>query len=144
MRVVPVPINKATAFLRSIGDASSHQPWLRHFSSAQPSSARVRSLREMPGPRGWPLLGTSLEWLGGNPRRILKMSDVIRKRIDKYGTIYREKLLGQPLQVVIAEPHDVEAVFRADGPFPFRPEPAGDAQSVGRTKTKLPADMFAR
>ena len=155
---VVVSSNKATACLRSIADASSHRPWLRRFSSDQPSpegadraekdlpsasSARVRSLSEMPGPRGLPLLGTSLEWTRDG--RIYKMSEVVRQRIDKYGTIYREKMFpGMPLQVVIAEPRDVEVVFRADGQFPFSPGFGGDSLAVGRTKAKLPADIFAR
>ena len=152
LRVV-VPSNKATACLRSIADASSHRPWLRRFSSAQlppdsagkerlssASSARVRSLKEMPGPRGLPLFGTALEWARGG--RMDKMSEVIRQRIDKYGTIYREKMFpGMPLQVVIAEPRDVEVTFRADGQFPFRPE-GGEAQIVARTKAKMPLGLF--
>ena len=41
----------------------------------------------------------------------------------KYGTIYREKMIPiMPEQVVISNPQDVETVFRADGPWPNRPE----------------------
>ena len=153
MRVV-VPYNKAAACLRSIADSSSHRPWLRRLSSAasQPppdsadraaeneTSAHVRSLREMPGPRGLPLLGTALEWARGG--RIYKISEVIRQRVDKYGTIYREKMFpGIPVQVVIAEPRDLEVVFRADGQFPFRPA-FGEAHMVARTKAKMTAGIF--
>ena len=155
LRVV-VPSNKAAACLRSITVGSIHRPRLRCFSSAQPppdsadraepkevpsaSSARVRSLSEMPGPRGLPLLGTSLEWTRDG--RMFKLSEVVRQRIDKYGTIYREKMFpGMPIQVVIAEPRDVEGVLRADGQFPFRPG-LGEAATVARTKAKIPAGIF--
>ena len=50
------------------------------------------------------------------------MPQVMKRRVAKYGTIFREKVMPiMPEQVVICNPQDVETVFRADGPWPNRP-----------------------
>ena len=47
----------------------------------------------------------------------------MKRRLDKFGRIYRETIFpGLPEQVVIFDPKDVEAVFRADSEWPNRPE----------------------
>lgn len=87
--------------------------------SQQPKSP-PKPFRDIPGPRGYPLIGTALDYAGKN---MLKIHAIMRNRYDKYGPIYREKLFpGMPEQVVILDPDDVEKVFRADGEWPNRPE----------------------
>jgi len=98
-------------------------------SSPQPESSTdenengcsARPFKDIPGPRGLPLIGTALEYAKSSNK--YKMTQVIEQRVAKYGTIYREKMIPiMPEQVVICNPQDVETVFRADGPWPNRPE----------------------
>ena len=87
---------------------------------AQRPKAPPRPYKDMPGPKGYPFIGSALDYAGKN---MDKMHVVLRNRYDKYGPIYREKLFpGMPEQVVIFDPDDVETVFRADGEWPNRPE----------------------
>lgn len=98
---------------------------IRHLS--QPAAAvgdkdgsPPKPYSEIPGPKGYPLIGTALDYAGKNMSRL---HVIIRERYDKFGPIYREKLFpGLPEQVVIFDPNDVEKVFRADGEWPHRPE----------------------
>ena len=79
----------------------------------------VKPFSAIPGPKGLPFIGTVLEWVRSG--KMFKMSDMIQERVERYGTIYREKMFpGLPEQVVIADPHDVETVFGAEGQWPFR------------------------
>jgi hypothetical protein len=82
--------------------------------------APPKPFKDIPGPRGYPFIGTALDYAGKNAN---KMYAIFRNRHDKYGPIYREKMFpGMPEQVVIFDPDDVETVFRADGEWPNRPE----------------------
>ena len=93
------------------------QPAVQDSNNAQ---ASPKPFKDIPGPRGYPFIGTALDYAGKN---MDKMHVVMRNRYDKYGPIYREKLFpGMPEQVVIFDPDDVETVFRADGEWPNRPE----------------------
>lgn len=79
-----------------------------------------KPFKDIPCPRGYPFIGTTLDYTGKN---MYKIHVVLKNRYDKYGPIYREKLFpGLPEQVVIFDPDDVETVFRADGEWPHRPE----------------------
>ena len=90
----------------------SQQPRLSESEEAKPYSA-------IPGPKGYPLIGTALDYGGENKNNI---SRVIKQRFDKFGCIYKEKIFpGFPEQVVICDPKDIETVFRADGEWPYRP-----------------------
>ena len=85
------------------------------------SEGTARPFKDIPGPRGLPLIGTALEYAKSSNK--YRMTQVIEQRVAKYGTIYREKMIPiMPEQVVICNPQDVETVFRADGPWPNRPE----------------------
>ena len=86
----------------------------------QTAKAPPKPFKDVPGPRGYPFIGTALDYAGKN---MDKMHAILRCRYDTYGQIYREKLFpGLPEQVVIFDPDDVETVFRADGEWPNRPE----------------------
>ena len=94
----------------------------RQLSAAahEASNNEPKPFKEMPVPKGYPLIGTALDYAGKN---MLKLHVVMRKRYDTYGPIYREKMFpGMPEQVVIFDPDDVEKVYRADGEWPNRPE----------------------
>ena len=79
----------------------------------------VKSMREIPGPTGLPLLGTTLDYL----RLKDKAHTLFFDRAKKYGNIYKEKLFtGMPTVVNICDPADIEVLFRADGKYPNRNE----------------------
>ena len=93
------------------------QPAVQDSNNAR---ASPKPFKEIPSPRGYPFIGTALDYAGKN---MDKMHVIMRNRYDEYGPIYREKLFpGMPEQVVIFDPDDVETVFRADGEWPNRPE----------------------
>ena len=77
-----------------------------------------KQFKDIPGPKGYPLIGTALDYRND----MYTISRVIKKRLDKFGHIYREKIFpGLPEQVVIFDPKDVAAVFRSDSEWPNRP-----------------------
>ena len=81
------------------------------------SEESVKSLQEIPGPKGLPLLGTSLEYA----RHKEKAHKLLFERVKKYGKIYKEKMLsGYPMTVCVCDARDVETVFRSDGKYPLR------------------------
>ena len=81
------------------------------------SEKPVKSLQEIPGPKGLPLLGTSLEYA----RLKEKAYKLLFERVKKYGKIYKEKMLsGYPMIVCVCDATDVETVFRSDGKYPLR------------------------
>ena len=78
-----------------------------------------KPFQDIPGPRGYPLIGTALDYRNDK----YTFHRVIEKRLAKFGPIYREKMFpGLPEQVVVFLPEDVEAVFRSDSEWPNRPE----------------------
>ena len=105
---------------RSTAYRQLSQPAVQESNQKQRSQAPTKPFKDIPGPRGYPFIGTALDYAGKN---MDKMHVTLRNRYDKYGPIYREKLFpGMPEQVVIFDPDDVETVFRADGEWPNRPE----------------------
>ncbi|KAK3610396.1 hypothetical protein CHS0354_008681 [Potamilus streckersoni] len=82
------------------------------------SEVRVKTLQDMPGPRGYPILGTAPEYFRKANRG--QMHDVQRKFHQKYGRIFKEKL-GPVTNVSIADPRLVEEIFRNESITPNRP-----------------------
>ena len=77
----------------------------------------MKSLDEIPGPKGLPFIGTTLDYYRNGGVSRFHEIDVQRK--ETYGPIYREKLGGID-SVVIFDPEDVERVFRYEGKYPRR------------------------
>ena len=72
----------------------------------------------IPGPKGYPFIGTILDYRNDK----YTMSNAIKKRLDKFGPIYRESMFpGFSEQVIVFDPKDAEVVFRADDKMPLRP-----------------------
>ena len=78
-----------------------------------------KQFKDIPGPKGYPLIGTALDYRNDK----YTIHRVIQGRLDKYGRIYREKVFpALPEQVMIFDPKDIESVFRAESEYPHRPE----------------------
>ncbi len=83
------------------------------------TSPAPKSFNEIPGPKGLPLIGTSLDYRNDK----YSIYRVMDKRREKYGSLYREKLIpGFPEQVIVSMPDDIKTVFRSDSDWPNRPE----------------------
>ena len=109
-------------------------------SSAMHPVNGVKRFNEIPGPKGYPIIGTGLEYT--KPENRFRIGKIFKERFDQYGHIYRERMFpGMPEQVVINHPQDVEAVFRADGQWPIRPL-ANSPLVAARKAAKLPEGLF--
>ncbi|KAI8507297.1 hypothetical protein Bbelb_146770 [Branchiostoma belcheri] len=88
---------------------------------AAPEEA-VRPFEEIPGPKGLPFIGTSLDYspFGRFPIHT-KLGHSTIERYQTYGKIYREKLGPRRHTVFVCDPKDIATVFRSDGRFPERP-----------------------
>ena len=91
----------------------------RCSSSSSPNNENLLSMKDIPGPRGLPILGSTLDYL-----RVLEKTHLLLfERAKKYGNIYKEKIFaGMPYSVVVTDASDIETVFRADGKYPIRPD----------------------
>ena len=95
------------------------QPHVRVGQSADQHQAEPKPFSEIPAAKGWPLLGTFMDY--GKPDTLNKAYRVIQQRVKKLGWIYREKLFSTfPEMLVVVDPDDVQTVFRADGKWPSR------------------------
>lgn len=109
----PSVLNLAGSVLRF----PNHHVLPKMFTTSSASSPKPYEY--IPGPKGYPFIGTALDYRNDK----YTFSKVMKKRFDKYGPIYREKIFpGLPEQVMVWDPKDVETVFRADGEWPNRPE----------------------
>ncbi|KAL4234721.1 hypothetical protein ACF0H5_006363 [Mactra antiquata] len=77
-----------------------------------------KTINDLPGPDGLPIIGTALEYFR-KPNRG-QMHEVQRRFHAKYGRIFKEKL-GPVTNLSIADPKLVEEIFRHEGKYPNRP-----------------------
>ncbi|KAJ8299736.1 hypothetical protein KUTeg_023796 [Tegillarca granosa] len=75
---------------------------------------------QMPGPKGFPLLGTIPYHFPGGKFHGLQHNEVTDMCQKEYGTIYKETILPGFTLVHLFDPNDIETVFRADGKYPMR------------------------
>ena len=77
----------------------------------------AKSLNEIPGPKGLPLIGTLIDYV--RDQGYTRMHVMQQLRVQQYGEIYREKILNHET-VTISNPDDVEFLFRNEGKYPVR------------------------
>lgn len=77
-----------------------------------------KTIHDLPGPKGYPVIGTASEYFR-KPNRG-QMHEVQRRFHAKYGRIFQERL-GPVTNVSIADPTLVEEVMRNEGKYPTRP-----------------------
>ncbi|XP_033101536.1 1,25-dihydroxyvitamin D(3) 24-hydroxylase, mitochondrial-like [Anneissia japonica] len=81
-------------------------------------NTEVKSYDEIPGPKGWPIIGSLLDYTYG-PYTMEKMHLATIDRFRTYGKIYKENIAGQTA-VHILEPKDVQKLFQSEGARPKR------------------------
>lgn len=100
-----------------------------------------RAFSAIPGPLQLPLVGslwTSLTKAGKH----MELFDVQQQRLEKYGTLYREKYPQLPAFVVAHVPGDAEMTFRSEGRCPVR-VPISDLWTQMMTEElQLPMGLF--
>ncbi|XP_035826034.1 cytochrome P450 10-like [Aplysia californica] len=84
-------------------------------SNPGPTSSDPKPFSTIPCPKGWPILGTALEFANNAD----KMHLFHCERVRDYGRIWREKALALDF-VVVASAEAVEDLIRNEGDFPFR------------------------
>ncbi|XP_021365826.1 cytochrome P450 27C1-like [Mizuhopecten yessoensis] len=78
----------------------------------------VKTIQDLPGPKGLPVLGTAYEYFRkGNRGQMHKVQTNFHK---KYGKFFKEQL-GPVTNVSIADPRLIEEISRKETKLPFRP-----------------------
>lgn len=108
---------KQTLWPTSTSDILTNRGFATNAADEQPLDGKVavKPFSEIPGPKGWPLIGTLLE----QPTDQTKIQPLLLKRRADFGPIYKESL-GNFSVVVISDPEAVENLFRLDGKTPKR------------------------
>nr|BAF61103.1 cytochrome P450 side chain cleavage enzyme [Branchiostoma belcheri] len=83
--------------------------------TTQPCSARP--FDEMPGPKGLPLIGSLMDYTPLGPFRLKKLHESFFERYRQFGKISKETI-GNKRFVSVYDPHDIETLFRTEGPNP--------------------------
>ena len=95
------------------------------FRSAQTQAVEgiaAKPFKEIPGPKGLPIIGTLLDYVrdqGEGIRGYKRMHVMQQQRIQQFGSIYREKIVDFET-VAISNPDDVQLLFRNEGKYPTR------------------------
>ncbi|CAH3041019.1 unnamed protein product [Pocillopora meandrina] len=77
----------------------------------------TKSYDQIPGPKGLPLVGTLFDYVRNKGHT--RVHEIQAERVQEYGEIYREKLLGLDT-VTISNADDVQYLFRNEGKYPQR------------------------
>ncbi|KAK7114680.1 cytochrome P450 27C1-like [Littorina saxatilis] len=108
-------LNPQTALDSDVNDATTST---MTATAATTEESRVRSFDEMPGPKGYPVVGTLLEYFRKENHG--RMHEIQRRNHRQYGTIFKEPF-GPAKNVCVADPSIVEEILRSEGPYPNRP-----------------------
>ncbi|XP_078592495.1 cytochrome P450 10-like [Branchiostoma floridae x Branchiostoma japonicum] len=108
-------LRKSSSTVTNVGMETCVDP------TANKTDVAVRPFHDIPGPKGLPIIGSLWEYtfLGKlDPRRF---DEVLWNRYQEYGKIYKEDLGPRGTFVRIADPGDIETVYRNEGRYPHRP-----------------------
>ena len=101
-------------------------------------SEGVRSLEEMPGPKGLPFVGDLFNYLKNSEFK--PMMNELKNSFEKYGPIFKRTIMGRTM-IWIQDPRDVEIVFKADGRHPMRPGDFLKSDEMYRKSRNLPFNL---
>jgi cytochrome P450 len=111
--------------VRRVTEAVDTSPASLHPPSPHSSSLTTgtgppgeKSLQDLDGPSGWPLVGNFLMYLKKENRG--KMHEVQIDLHKQYGSMFKERL-GTETQVKLGDPELIEQVLRNQGRYPLRP-----------------------
>ncbi|XP_048734358.2 1,25-dihydroxyvitamin D(3) 24-hydroxylase, mitochondrial-like [Ostrea edulis] len=106
---------KSMSGVRLIAEAVADRTDIADISQ---SDTKLKTIDDLPGPRGYPVVGTAPEYFRKANRG--QMHEVQRRFHRKYGSMFKEKL-GPVTNVSIADPDIVEELVRKEGKYPLRP-----------------------
>ena len=94
----------------------------------------ARPFKDIPGPPGVPFFGSifQLKKEGG----IDHLPQIMEKRFEKYGPIYKEMMLGKTI-VYTNDATAAETILRADGRYPDRPQVLPNIQKENKIPNHL-------
>ncbi|KAK7488462.1 hypothetical protein BaRGS_00020247 [Batillaria attramentaria] len=89
----------------------------------QPDShdTEIKPFDHVPGPKGFPIVGTLFDYFKKDGLRFSKMFEAYRQRSLQYGPLYKEQI-GPIQTVVVSDPTEYSKVLRAEGRHPVRRE----------------------
>ncbi|XP_059143734.1 cytochrome P450 27C1-like isoform X2 [Physella acuta] len=82
------------------------------------STADLKPFMDLPGPKGWPILGSFPEYFKKENQG--QMHELMRRRHKEFGKIFREQF-GPRHNVAVADPALMEEILRKEGKYPSRP-----------------------
>ncbi|VAH49532.1 unnamed protein product [Triticum turgidum subsp. durum] len=95
---IPMPLATATPWVVLAGMAALLAAWLIHLVIRWNMSPPCKAGAMLPpGSRGLPVLGESLEFFTRSPS--LELTPFLKRRLDRYGPIFRTNLIGEDLIV---------------------------------------------
>lgn len=91
----------------------------RRFSTAAASSLEhAKPFEQMPGPKRWPFIGSLPAMIQELDPKKGGFSHLIQQWYNRYGSVFRTRLVGGGDNVYLANPQDVREVYMAEGKYP--------------------------
>lgn len=89
-----------------------------YFAGAIP---QVLGVKDVPGPRSLPMLGTRwiFSWFG--PYQLGKAHEAQRDMFRRYGYVFREEALWNTPIINVVDPVSIQKVLKQSGKYPLRP-----------------------
>ncbi|ELT96518.1 hypothetical protein CAPTEDRAFT_143013 [Capitella teleta] len=82
---------------------------------------KLKPFKDIPGPKGLPVIGTLLEFTKKDGLKFNKMFEVMTSRSKEFGPVYKERI-GMIESVIVSDPHEYAKVIQVDGKHPHRIE----------------------
>lgn len=103
--------------VRAISNESPTDAKVRN--SAAVSSKDAKPFSEIPHPRFLPFFGSTIETM--RKYKADEVNKILADRLKKFGSIFRDKMMSMEF-VSLADPKDVENMYRNEGKYPKRME----------------------
>jgi len=95
----------------------------------------TKPFSSIPGPRVWPLFGSTLEYRGLGPRSKEEYHLALRDMFRMFGPLVRERLGGKDI-VHVFDPEDIKSVYNVEGKWPVVP-PLQETTAIYRAQKEM-------
>ncbi|PVD23391.1 hypothetical protein C0Q70_16660 [Pomacea canaliculata] len=95
------------------------EQWTKSEKASEDSYASTKQFHQVPGPTGFPVIGTLLDYFKKDGLKFSKMFEAYRQRSLQFGPIFKEKI-GPIETVVVSDPDEYAKVIRSEGRHPVR------------------------